>query len=183
MRYSKIEMTAYTLIRSKRKSVSVSVSRELEVIVRAPLKMPKRDIDAFVAKNADWIINQTEVMQERKANRIVLSDEQITALISKAKTVIPAKVRHFADIMDVSPTGIRITSAVARWGSCSGKNSLCFSFRLMLLPEDLIDYVVVHELAHIKEKNHKAGFYAVLAEYVHDHKEKRKRLKEWSKSH
>ena len=183
MRYGEGLMIAYTLIRSKRRSVSVRVSRELEVIVRAPQKMPKRDIEAFVAKNADWIHKQTEIMRERKANRIVLSNEQITALVSKAEALLPAKVRHFEGIMDVSPTGIRITSATARWGSCSRKGSLCFSFRLMLLPDDLIDYVVIHELAHIKEKNHKAGFYAVLAEYMPDYKERQKRLKEWSKSH
>jgi len=73
-------MINYTLKRSKRKSISVSVSKDLTVVVKAPLKMPKRDIEAFVKKHADWIEKQTAVMQERNANRIMLSDEQIKEL-------------------------------------------------------------------------------------------------------
>jgi len=173
-------MINYTLTRSKRKSISVSVSKDLTVVVKAPMKMPKRDIEAFVSKHADWIEKQTSVMRERNANRVILSDEQIKELKRKAKALLPEKVEHYSAIMGVKPTRIKITSANTRWGSCTAKDCLCFPYKIMLLPNELIDYIVVHELAHIEEKNHSAAFYAVVARYIPDYKDRRKHLKEWS---
>lgn len=171
-------MMDYTLTRSKRKTIALSVSKDLIVTVKAPLKMPKRDIEAFVAKHANWVEKQTAVMRERNANRVELSDERIKELRNKAKTLLPPRVEHYASIMGVEPTGIKITSATTRWGSCTAKNGLCFPYRLMLLPDELIDYIVVHELAHIKEKNHSRAFYAVVAQYMPDYNSRRKQLKE-----
>ena len=79
--------------------------------------------------------------------------------------------------MGLTPTGIKITAARKRYGSCSGKNSLCFSCFLMRCPEEAIDLVVVHELCHIRVKNHSAAFYALLAQYLPDYKERKKLLK------
>ena len=77
---------------------------------------------------------------------------------------------HFAAILGVQPAGIRITSAKKRFGSCSGTDHLCFSWRLMLYPNEAVDYVVVHELAHIREKNHSPAFYNVVAAVLPDYK-------------
>ena len=79
--------------------------------------------------------------------------------------------------MDVRPTGLKITTARKRYGSCSGKNSLCFSCFLMDCPEEAIDLVVVHELCHIREKNHGPRFYALLGQYLPDYKERKKLLR------
>ena len=79
--------------------------------------------------------------------------------------------------MDVRPTGLKITTARKRYGSCSGKNSLCFSCFLMDCPEEAIDLVVVHELCHIREKNHAPRFYALLGQYLPDYKERKKLLR------
>ena len=79
--------------------------------------------------------------------------------------------------MGVTPTGIKITTARKRHGSCSGKNSLCFSCFLMNYPEEAIELVVVHELCHIKVRNHGPDFYALLEQYLPDHKERKKLLK------
>ena len=79
--------------------------------------------------------------------------------------------------MGVTPTGLKVTSAQKRYGSCSGKNSLCFSCFLMRYPEEAIDLVVVHELCHIREKNHGPRFYALLEQHLPDYKERKKLLK------
>ena len=79
--------------------------------------------------------------------------------------------------MGVTPTGFKVTTARKRYGSCSGRNSLCFSCFLMEYPEEDIDLVVVHELCHIKEKNHGPRFYALLGQYLPDYKERKKRLR------
>ena len=79
--------------------------------------------------------------------------------------------------MGVTPTGLKITTARKRWGSCSGKNSLCFSCFLMDRPEAAIDLVVVHELCHIQVKNHGPAFYALLERYLPDWRERKQLLR------
>lgn len=78
--------------------------------------------------------------------------------------------------MGLVPTGLKITAARKRYGSCSARNSLCFSCFLMACPEEAVDLVVVHELCHILEKNHGPGFYALLERYLPDWRERKKRL-------
>lgn len=159
----------YELVRSKRKTLSLSVSKELKVVVRSPLRTSARDIEEFIYKHTSWIEKQIDRIKQRKD--ICLSDEEILQLKQKAKMVLPLKVQHFSEIMGVSPISVKITSATTRWGSCSGKNGICFSYKIMLLPDELIDYIVVHELAHIVEKNHSHKFYAVIERYLPNYRE------------
>ena len=79
--------------------------------------------------------------------------------------------------MGVTPTGVKITAARSRFGSCSGKNSLCFSLYLMEYPEEAAEAVVVHELAHIRHHDHSPAFYAEVAKVLPDYKERMKLLK------
>lgn len=175
-------MTGYNLIRSKRKSISISVSRDMQIIVRAPIKMPVKDIEYFIIKHTAWIEKQTLRIQELRNKQRILSEEEIKALKEKARTYITQRVAYYSDIMGLRASRVKISSAVTRLGSCSATNSLNFSYRLMLLPDELIDYIVVHELAHIKEKNHSARFYDVVASYMPDYKSRWAKLKALSAS-
>jgi predicted metal-dependent hydrolase len=169
---------SYELIRSDRKTLSLEVTRELPLRVRAPRRCAKAVIDGFVAKHAGWIEKQMERQKKRVgAAPPEPTPEEAAALKRRAKEVLPERVAYFSKIMGLAPSGIRITSAKRRFGSCSAKSSLCFSFRLMGYPEPAVDYVVVHELAHIKHKNHGSKFYALVASILPDYKERRKLLK------
>jgi len=86
-------------------------------------------------------------------------------------------VEHYAGLMSASPTAVKINGAKTRWGSCSAKKSLNFSWRLVMADDSVIDYVVVHELAHITEMNHSARFWAIVAGVLPDYKERQKQLK------
>ena len=92
--------------------------------------------------------------------------------------MLPGKVAHYAAIMGVTPTSVKITAARTRFGSCSGKNGICFSLYLMQYPEAAIDYVVVHELAHIRHHDHSPAFYAQVARVLPDYKARQCLLKE-----
>lgn len=171
--------TKYTLIRSARKSVGIQVTRDLEVIVRAPGRMPRRDIDAVVARYARWVDEHIELQRQRAAQAPPEPTPQEEAQYrAQAKTYLPQRVAHYAALMGVTPTGVKVTSARKRHGSCSGRNSLCFSWRLMRYPQAAIDYVVVHELAHIVHKNHSPAFYALIAQYMPDWKARRALLRD-----
>ncbi|MEG0541801.1 MAG: SprT family zinc-dependent metalloprotease [Angelakisella sp.] len=158
----------YNLIRSKRKTISLCVADDLSIQVRAPQRMPLGDIEQFVEKHTGWIEKQRSVVERRTANP--LTHVQVEQLREQAKVLLPQRVAHYSAIMGVVPTGIKVTSATTRWGSCSGRNSLCFPYRIMLLPPELLDYIIVHELAHIRVKNHSKSFYSVVAAYLPDYK-------------
>lgn len=94
-----------------------------------------------------------------------------------ARRDLTEKVQDYAAQMGVEPTSIKINGAKTRWGSCSAKKSLNFSWRLMMADDDVIDYVVVHELAHIKEMNHSPRFWAIVESVLPDYKQRQTRLK------
>ena len=166
----------YKVVRSNRKSVSIEITPKGEVIVRAPMRASDKYIEALVLKKQKWIYTHLEKVLSRPAEP-ELTSEQINAYVAAAKAILPEKVAHYAKIMGVCPTGITVTGAKKRFGSCSYKDRLCFSYHLMRYPEAAIDYVVVHELAHILHKDHSKNFYACVEKYMPDYKEREKLLK------
>ena len=171
-------MESYELIRSRRRTLALEITRDCRVLVRAPLRLSQAKIDAFVASHADWIQTHLEQQRQRVASAPPPPTQaDIAALKAKAQAVLPEKVAYWSEKMGVRPTGLEVTTARKRYGSCSGKNSLCFSCFLMDCPEEAIDLVVVHELCHIKEKNHGPRFYALLGQYLPDYKERKKLLR------
>lgn len=170
-------MTEYTLVRSARKTLAIEITRTGEVVVRAPRRAAKARIEAFVAQHAGWIAAHQAKQLERLAAHPEPDEAERAALIARAKAELPGKVAHYAAVMGLYPTGITITSARTRFGSCSGKNRLSFSWRLMQYPDEAVDYVVVHELAHIAHKNHGPDFHACVAAVLPDHKERRALLR------
>lgn len=167
----------YTLIRSRRRTLAIEISRDCRVIVRAPLRTPTAVIDAFVSQRRDWIETHLQRRREYVQTHPPLAAEEVEALRRRAKEDLPPRVAHWAAIMGLTPTGIKITAARTRYGSCSGKNSLCFSLYLMQYPEEAIDAVVVHELAHIRHKNHSPAFYAEVERWLPDYRQRAQLLK------
>ena len=171
-------MESYELIRSRRKTLALEITRDCRVLVRAPLRLSQAKIDAFVESHAAWIQTHLEQQRQRMASTPPPPTQaDIAALKATARAVLPEKVAYWSREMGVRPTGLKITTARKRYGSCSGKNSLCFSCFLMDCPEEAIDLVVVHELCHIKEKNHGPRFYALLEQYLPDYKKRKKLLR------
>ena len=171
-------MESYELIRSRRRTLALEITRDCRVLVRAPLRLSQAKIDAFVESHAAWIQTHLEQQRQRMTSAPPPpTPADILALKAKARAVLPEKVAYWSEKMGIRPTGLKITTARKRYGSCSGKNSLCFSCFLMDCPEEAIDLVVVHELCHIKEKNHGPRFYALLGQYLPDYKERKKLLR------
>lgn len=168
----------YRIVRSKRKTAAIEIDENCNLILRLPMNYPNRSIQSLLESHAQWIEKHMEIQKQRRLNRRNLSKNEILQLKSKAKQIIPKRVEHFSKIMGLKPTGVKITSAQKRFGSCSGKDSLCFSYILMQYPDEAVDYVVVHELAHIKHKNHGRDFYRLIESVLPDYKQREKLLKE-----
>lgn len=160
----------YTLIRAPRKTIQISIDKTGAVCVRAPRRVSRAEIDRFVTRKAEWIATHAAAQKERHADRRILSADEITALRKAAAEHLPALTAHWADVMGVCCTGVKITSAVRRWGSCSPRGSICYSWRVMLLPPALREYIVVHELAHLRVRSHAPAFYAEVARWLPDYR-------------
>lgn len=171
-------MTSYELIRSGRKTLALEITRDCRVLVRAPRHASQTAIDAFVASHTDWL--ETHLAQQRRRAAAAPPEPtpaEVEELKARARVLLPPKVADWSQKMGVTPTGFRVTTARRRWGSCSGTNRLCFSCYLMQYPEPAIDLVVVHELCHIRVKNHGPDFYALLEQYLPDWRARRELLR------
>ena len=160
----------YRLIRSGRRTLALEISAECEVLVRAPYAASVSDIESFVASHTAWIEKH---MAKRKARTLPpLTEEEKRELRARASSFLPARTAYFASMMGIEYSGVRITSAKGRLGSCNARRGISYSYRVMQYPNEVIDYVVVHELAHCKEMNHSPRFYAIIARYLPDYKER-----------
>ena len=166
----------YTLIRSKRRTISIQV-KDANVIVRAPLRAPVEAIEQFVLSKEKWITEAMERQKERAIKYPEPTAEEMKELKKQAKEYIVPRVEFYSQIMNLYPSEVKINSAKKRFGSCSGKNSINFSCLLMRYPQEAIDYVIVHELAHIKHKNHGREFYMLIERVLADWRKRSKLLK------
>ena len=167
----------YEVRRSDRRTMALELTREGKLLVRVPRSVPEAAIRRFVAGHADWIRSARARLADQRSAHPEPGESERREMIARAKAVLPGKVTFWAERMGVRPTRVTITSARTRFGSCSPKNALSFSWRLMDYPEEAIDYVVVHELAHIRFHDHSPAFYAFIASVMPDHKRRREMLR------
>ena len=127
----------------------------------------QKTILAFVAKKASWIKKQQSKIAQQPYHDSYPDKKEAAALIEPL-------VEKWSAIMMLYPTSVGFRHNRTRWGSCSGKNRLNFNTRLATMHADFVEYVVVHELAHIKHKNHSKDFWAEVERYLPDYKERQK---------
>ena len=161
---------------SKRRTVSIQV-KDGKVIVHSPFGVTKEKLEKILISHKDWVEKQL-IKQSKKAEKYPEpTEEEQASLRLMARKILPSKLEYYSKIMGLKYGRITITGAKTRFGSCSSKGNISFSFRLMRYPEAAIDYVVVHELAHIREMNHSKKFYQIIEAVLPDYKERRKLLK------
>lgn len=168
---------SYTIIRSARKTISIVIKPSGEVEVRCPKGCSRREIHAFVVSKEDWIRKHLAAIAENP-QQPGLSTKELQTLAKQAAGELPEKVRIFAEKIGVSYGRITIRSQRTRWGSCSAKGNLNFNCLLMLMPQEVQDYVVIHELCHRKHLNHSTDFWAEVERFCPDYRVHRKWLKD-----
>ena len=171
------------IIRSKRKTIAIEITKKAELIVRAPARATAFQIQRFLDDKQAWIRahlkqakDRIREMEEHPVEK--LSDERLRQLIALAKMLLPKRVSLLAKKAGVTYGTIMVRCQKSRWGSCSAKGNLNFNCLLLLAPPDVMDYVIVHELCHRKEMNHSPQFWAEVARIMPDYETHRKWLKE-----
>ncbi len=207
------------IIRTNRKTLSISIDATGRLIVRAPKRLAMKNITDFLAEKERWILKKqgerkgvsTQLPPENlhgyrfsllgkdteisliEGNRVGYNVEQnllylprekskerlVKWLKENAKRIFSTVTAQQAARMDTAYKSVSVTSARTRWGSCSADNSIRYTFRLLYCPREIIEYVVVHELAHTRYKNHSSAFWREVEKYLPDWKIRRK----WLKTH
>ena len=203
------EIIPEKIIYTRKKSISLIINNDAELIVRAPLNCPNSKIYDFILKKSNWIIKKKdEIRSQSQYNKLTLQEGEnvfvfgrpfkivlidsnrvriiedkiylprlntrtrlINSLARLARDYISRRVEYYARKYDLKYKSIRITSAHTRWGSCSYYNRLNFTYKLIMCPEYVIDYIIVHELSHTLVKNHSKGFYKQVASILPNYKE------------
>lgn len=165
----------HRLIRSSRRTIAVQILPDGEVVVRAPRRMTRAAIDRFVEEKRGWIEKHLHALPPAQQP---LSGAELRGLVQQAKEELPKTVAHFAPLVGVDYGTITIRAQRTRWGSCSSRGNLNFNCLLMLAPENVREYVVVHELCHRKEMNHSPQFWAEVARVLPDFDTSRRWLRE-----
>ena len=167
---------SYQIIRSDRKMIAIQILPDGKVLVRAPKRMRMDDIRRFVDSKAEWIEKHLSNRTSQKQQKF--TEEEMKALREKARILLTERVQHFAPLIGVTYNQIAIRAQHTRWGSCSSKGNLNFNCLLALVPMEVLDYVVVHELCHRKELNHSDRFWNEIAKILPDYKVRKKWLKD-----
>ncbi|WP_455259583.1 M48 family metallopeptidase [Ruminococcus sp.] len=158
--------------RSKRKSAAIKITADMQIVVFVPLYVSDNEIERMVISKSKWIDEhmlkvQSTIDERSKLEKITF--EQIKELADQAVEYIPKRVKYYAEKENFVYNKITIKNLVSRWGSCSTKGNLNFNCLLMLTPDYVIDYVVVHELCHLREMNHSEKFWAEVEKIMPDY--------------
>lgn len=212
-------MIPYQLIRSKRKTIAICITKDARVEVRAPLRSPISSIEGFLTQKESWIETQLKQRKQELEKQAAFSvgerdrllflgreypvhlspdcekpsfdgkqfllpwqnfshNKPLIAALYKnlAQNYIEKQVEIYSQLIGAAPSAVKVGSADTRWGSCSGKNSLNFTWKLILAPKEAVDYVIVHELCHILHHNHSARFWREVGKVMPDYGERKKLL-------
>lgn len=178
--YKKMEIN-YIIQKEKRRSMSLTVGADKKVIVKVPVGTADEFAIAFMREKKKWILKQISKieMQTKLADEMGrLSEDDLKQIKKKAKIIIPQRVVHYASLSGITYNKIFIRLQKTRWGSCSRDGNLNFNCLLVLMPMEILDSVVVHELCHRKHMNHSKSFYDEVLKIFPEYKRCDKWLKQ-----
>ncbi len=169
----------YKLRRSKRaRLMRISVSCDAGVVVTVPWFMPQNRLEDFIYKKSSWILEKLKFISKYKDRpRLQASASEYRQLKFQARVLAEEKVSYWNQFYGFSFNRISIKNQKTRWGSCSRKGNLNFHYKIVHLSPELLDYLIVHELCHLKEMNHSAGFWELVGRTIPDYKFLRKQLR------
>lgn len=197
------EITIDKLLRSRRRSIGLEVTRDARLIVRAPIRISLREIKDIVLKKRNWILKK-QAFVRRCRDRYLPGDfidgenyyylgrlcrlgqaegQPVKGSLAgwyraAAYEKIKERADRYAGMTGLAYSGLKISNAGSRLGSCSAEGNLSFSWRLIMVPLEIIDYVVVHELAHLEVRNHSGAFWDKVRSIMPDYKPRSTWLKE-----
>lgn len=175
----------YEIVESKRAhSPRITVHPDGKVVLTKPVSFSQKRIDELLRKSEPWVKKQQARFAKLPAQLALAKPRKNSAAYraarARAREIAVERLRHFNQEYNFPFGTISIRDQKTRWGSCSAKGNLSFNYRITFLPPELVDYLIVHELAHVKEHNHSERFWSLVAKKIPSHKQLRKRLHQYS---
>lgn len=168
----KSEKIEYTLRKHKQaKRLKLAVYCDGNCVVTMPWRMGEFSAEQFIKANAEWILEKMKTMKKigRKSIFSRYSDQEYLKLKEYARKFVTKRLEKYAQIYGFEYKGVAIRNQKTRWGSCSSKGNLNFNYKIVLLPPRHADYIIVHELCHLKEFNHGKRFWNLVSETFPDY--------------
>ena len=164
--------------RARVRYLRLSIEHDGTLVLTAPITYPVFLIKKFLSSRFDWIVNGLE---RKKNNPTILGTKHSLVALKKykkqARGLVEERLKYFNQYYNLKYNRIAIRNQKSRWGSCSSSQNLNFNYRLALLPAELADYIIVHELCHLREMNHSVNFWRLVARAIPDYKYREKQLK------
>ena len=170
---------SYTLKRSQRaKRMRLTVYCTGDFVVTVPHQLQDQKIDQYIIHKSRWVLEKMDFFTNSHSKQPkVFADMNNAELQNKALELVTQKVRRFNHKLKLKFNAINIKDQKTCWGSCSKRKNLNFNWRVALLPDNLANYIVVHELCHLKEFNHSRRYWNLVASIIPNYQELTKNLK------
>lgn len=169
----------YTLrISGRSKKVRLAVYGDGRFVVTVPNRVDFDAVNRFVTQKSSWIVEKMEYFKNHPVKSVAKGDK--ADFLSKkavALDLIKKKIAYFNGLYQFPFNGITVRNQKTRWGSCSRRGNLSFNYKIIMMSEKIADYIIVHELCHLKEFNHSEKFWNLVQRAIPNHKEIRKTLK------
>ena len=159
----------YEIIYSKIKNVYIQI-KDGKVIIKAPKYMSKKELKKIIENKLDWINKNLENSKQNKEKKELYTREQFTKIVEKNANELIKQTQ-------LVPNKIRIKNIKYAWGTCSSNRNITINYNLIKYNEDVIKYVILHELCHLKYMNHSKDFWNLIEKYMSNYKEIKKQLK------
>lgn len=167
------EKIPYTMQKSKIKNMYIHI-KEGKVIVKAPIRLKEKYIQEFLNKKSKWIYENVKRYEQKPKKEEKIEPEDVERL----KGVIEKSIEKYSKTLQVTPNKVRIKDIKYAWGSCSSKRNITINLKLATKEEKVIEYVVLHEMCHLREMNHSKKFWDLVEENMKDYKVYKKKLKD-----
>lgn len=169
----------YTLRASARaRRVRLAIQSGGRFVVSVPSRLKESVYESFIQQKSDWILEKIALMKTKaSAESVPISGAEWRRVKVVALELVHRRLEFFNEQFGFTYHRVSIRQQKTRWGSCSREGNLNFNAKIAFLPPHLADYVIVHELCHLKEMNHSDRFWALVAQALPDHKERRREIR------
>jgi len=170
----------YTLKRYKKsKSLRVKIKTSGDVLVTAPYRVSKKYIDSFIQSKVGWIQEKIDLFKSLPQPHIQTKRGDYKKYKEQARTLVEQKLEKVNSFYNFKFNRVFIRDQKTRWGSCSSKKNLNFNYKIIFLPDHLAEYIIAHELCHLKEMNHGKGFWDLVGQTIMNPLEVQRELREF----
>lgn len=159
------------------KSICLSVSPQGLISLTLPTFVTKTQITSFIGSHVEWIRNKLEKVRKIDPDILAFDREHYLKHKPEALRLVKNKAHQWSKFYNLKFNRLTIKAQKSRWGSCSTKKNLNFNYKIIFLEESLQDYLVVHEICHLKEMNHSKYFWNLVEKAILNHKEIRKKFR------